>query len=77
LAGRASPQQEEVSVKLLHRYSSVKAAVLALGMFGLSSNSPSHGRPVTDRSITVNYEVPKEESALVHENMLPVPSAGK
>jgi hypothetical protein len=64
-------------VKLLHRYSSVKAAVLVLGMFGLSSNNPGHGRPVTERSITVNYEAPKKEPALVYENTIPAPSAGK
>jgi hypothetical protein len=64
-------------VKLLHRYSSVKAAVLALGMFGLSSNNPGHGRPVTERSVTVNYEAHKEESALMQDNNLPAASAGK
>ena len=61
----------------LFRYSSVKAVVLALGMFGLSSNSPGHGRPAGDGSITVNYEAPKEESALMHENKLPAAGAGK
>jgi len=55
----------------------VKAVVLALGMFGLSSNSPGHGRPAGDGSITVNYEAPKEESALMHENKLPAAGAGK
>ena len=64
-------------MKLLHRYWPVKAAVLALGMFGLSSNSPGQGRPITERSVTVNYEAPKKEPALVYENTIPAPSAGK
>jgi hypothetical protein len=62
-------------MKRLHGFPSVKAAVLALGMFGFSS-IPGDGHSATGSNITVHCEEQKEEAALLQQNKLPAPASG-
>ncbi len=61
--------QKEVSLKSLHEYSYVQAVILGMGMLGLSA-TPSHARPDTGGSITVQYQAQRDDALLVHEGAL-------
>jgi hypothetical protein len=58
-------------LKLLHKYSLVKAVIMSMGMLGIST-VPVHAQTATHSNITVHHHAHRDEALPVHGNAIPV-----